>query len=195
MSGQKLIGFPQHPPDSPELEYLLHGCADETERNVVRHAFHTFALGDPGGFSIQFAALLQAHARALKSAPERLRKAVATEFAATSDSLAVHRSSLKEAEIAMSKNAEGICKQVILLTEETQELRKVISEMREGEDAARVRLLTRVSEATKKIQGAAESILDISTKRILIAIAAAYLMGVASYPVIAAQFNWVWKLL
>ena len=76
MSGQKLIGFPQ-PPDSPELEYLLHGCADETERNVVRHAFHTFALGDPGGFSIQFAALLQAHARALKSAPERLRKAVA----------------------------------------------------------------------------------------------------------------------
>src|ERR1700737_1966959 len=110
MSGQKLIGFPQHP-DLPELEYLLHGCADETERNVVRHAFHTFALGDPGGFSIQFAALLQAHARALKSVPERLRKAVATEFAAMSDSLAAHRSSLKDAEIAMGKNAQGICGQ------------------------------------------------------------------------------------
>src|SRR5271163_3389159 len=103
MSGQKLLGFPR-PPDSPELEYLLHGCAHETERNVVRHAFHTFALGDPGGFSVQFAALLQAHTRALKSAPERLREAVATEFAATSDSLAVHRSSLKEAEIAIDKN-------------------------------------------------------------------------------------------
>jgi hypothetical protein len=195
MSGQKLIGFPQHPPDSPELEYLLRGCADETERNVVRHAFHTFALGDPGGFSIQFAALLQAHARALKSAPERLRKAVATEFAAISDSLAAHRSSLKDAETAISKNAEGIHEQVMSFSEETQELRTVISQMREAEDAARATLLTRVSEETKTIQGAAESILDISTKRILIAIAAAYLMGVASYPVISAQFSWVWKLL
>jgi hypothetical protein len=52
MIRQKLIGFPQQPPDPPELEYLLHGCADETERNVVRRAFHTFAMGDPGGFSI-----------------------------------------------------------------------------------------------------------------------------------------------
>ena len=194
MSGQKLLGFPR-PPDSPELEYLLHGCADETERNVVRYAFHTFALGDPGGFSIQFAALLQAHTRALNSTPERLRKAVATEFAATSDSLAAYRSSLKDAEIAMGKNAEGFCEQVVSLSEETQELRTVISQMREAEDAARATLLSGISEKTKTIQDAAESILDISTKRILIAIAAAYLMGVASYPVIATQFNWVWKLL
>jgi hypothetical protein len=195
MSGQKLIGFPDQPLDSPELEYLLHGCADETERNVVRHAFHTFALGDPGGFSIQFAALLQAHARALKPAPERLRKAVAIEFAAISDSLAAHRSSLKEAEIAISESAEGIYEQVVSLTEETQELRTVISQMREAECAARVTLLTRVTEETRKVQDAAESILDISTKRILTAIAAAYIMGVASYPVIAAQLSWVWKLL
>jgi hypothetical protein len=195
MSGQKLIGFPQHPPDSPELEYLLCGCTDETERNAVRHAFHTFALGDPNGFSIQFAALLQAHSRALKSAPERLRKAVATEFAATSDCLAAHRSSLKDAETAIGKIAEGIHAQVVSLTEETQELRTVISQMREAEDAARATLLSGISEKTKTIQDAAESILDISTKRILIAIAAAYLMGVASYPVIAAKFNWVWKLL
>ena len=162
---------------------------------MVRHAFHTFALGDPGGFSIQFAALLQAHARALKSAPERLRKAVAIEFAAISDSLAAPRSSLKEAEIAISKSAEGIYEQVVSLTEETQELRTVISQMREAECAARVTLLTRVTEETQKVQDAAESILDISTKRILTAIAAAYIMGVASYPVIAAQLSWVWKLL
>jgi|SRR5580704_9427331 hypothetical protein len=194
MSGQKLLGFPP-PPDSPELEYLLHGCAGETERNVVRHAFHTFALGDPGGFSIQFATLLQAHARALKSAPERLRKAVAIEFAAISDSLAAHRSSLKEAEIAIGKNAEVIYEQIVSLTEETQELRTVIGQRSEAEDAAHVTLLTRVSEETQKIQDAAESILHISTKRILIAIAAAYVMGVASYPVIAAQVTWLWKLL
>jgi hypothetical protein len=74
---------------------------------VVRHAFHTFALGDPSGFSIQFAALLQTHARALKLTPERLRKAVAMEFAAMSGSLATHRSSLKDAEIAIGKKLRG----------------------------------------------------------------------------------------
>jgi hypothetical protein len=195
MIRQKLIGFPQQPPDPPELEYLLLGCADETERNVVRHAFHTFALGDPGGFSIQFAALLQAHARALKSAPERLRKAVATEFAAMSDFLAAYRSSLKDAEIAMGKNAEGFREQVVSLAEEARELRTVISQMRETEDAARATLLTRVNEETKTILAAAESILDISAKRILAAIAAAYLMGVASYPMIERQVTWLWKLL
>ena len=195
MSGQKLIGFPRQPTESPELEYLLHGCTDETERNVVRHAFHTFALGDPGGFSIQFAALLRAHARALKSAPERLRNAVANEIAGMSDCLAAHRSSLKEAEIAIGKNAEGIYEQVVSLAEEARELRTVISQMRESEDAARATLLTQISEETETIQDAAESILDISAKRILIATAAAYVMGVASYPVIATQVAWLWKLL
>jgi hypothetical protein len=180
MSGQRLVGFPQQPPDSPELEYLLHGCTDDTERNVVRHAFHTFALGDPGGFSIQFAALLQAHAHALNSAPERLRKAVAMEFAALSDSLEVHRSSLKETESSIFRNSEGIYEQVVLLAEETRELRTLISQMREAEGAARATLLTRISEETKTIQDAAESILDVSAKRILIAIAAAYVMGGAS---------------
>jgi hypothetical protein len=187
MSGQKLIGFPHQPPDPPELEYLLHGCADETERNVVRYAFHTFAMGDPGGFSIQFAALLQAHARALKPAPERLRKAVAIEFAAISDSLAAHRSSLKEAEI---DNPQGRTDRFT----HRNRARTVISRAREA-GAPRVTLLTRVTEETQKVQDAAESILDISTKRILTAIAAAYIMGVASYPVIAAQLSWVWKLL
>jgi hypothetical protein len=61
---QNLLGFAQVSPDSPELEFLLHGCTDDNERNVVRYAFHAFARGDPGGFSIQFAVLLQAHARA-----------------------------------------------------------------------------------------------------------------------------------
>jgi hypothetical protein len=55
---QKLLGFAQVSPDSPGLEFLLHGCTDDNERNVVRYAFHAFARGDPGGFSIQFAVLL-----------------------------------------------------------------------------------------------------------------------------------------
>jgi hypothetical protein len=112
-----------------------------------------------------------------------------------SDSLVVHRSSLKEAEIAIGKKAEGIYEQVISLAEEARELRTVIGQMREAEDAARAILLSGISEKTKTLQDAAESILDISAKRILLAIAAAYLVGVASYPVIERQVAWLWKLL
>jgi len=192
---QKLLGFAQVSPDSPELDFLLHGCTDDNERNVVRYAFHAFARGDPGGFSIQFAVLLQAHARALKSVPERLRKVVATELATMSDSLVVHRLSIKEAEGAIAKDAEEIREGVVSLTEEIREFRSLINQIHETEIAAREKFLSRIGEERKTIQDAAESVLDISVKRILIAIAAAYLMGLASYPVILALVRGVWKQL
>ena len=192
---QKLLGFAQRSPDSPELEFLLRGCADDNERNVVRYAFHAFARGDPGGFSIQFAVLLQAHARALKSVPERLRKVVATELATMSDSLVAHRLSLGEAESAITKDAREIREGVVSLTEEIREIRTLINQMRETEIPAREMFLSRISEERKTIQSAAESILDISVKRILTAIAAAYVMGLASYPVIVALVRGIWKQL
>ena len=67
--------------------------------------------------------------------------------------------------------------------------------MRETEIAAREKFLSRISEERKTIQDAAESILDISVKRILMAIAAAYVMGLASYPVILALVSVLWKQL
>jgi hypothetical protein len=192
---QKLLGFAQRSPDSPELEFLLHGCADDNERNVVRYAFHAFARGDPGGFSIQFAVLLQAHARALKSVPERLRKVLAVELATMSDSLVAHRLSLGEAESGISKDAREIREGVVSLSEEIREIRTQINQMRETEILAREMFLSRISEERKTIQDAAESILDISAKRILTAIAAAYVMGLASYPVIVALVRGIWKQL
>ena len=192
---QKLLGFAQRSPDSPELEFLLHGCADDSERNVVRYAFHAFARGDPGGFSIQFAVLLQAHARGLKSVPERLCKVLAMELATMSDSLVAHRLSLGEAESAITKDARGIREGLVSLTEEIREIRTLFNQMRETEIPAREKFLSRISEERKTIQGAAESILDISAKRILMAIAAAYVMGVASYPVILALVRGIWKQL
>ena len=192
---QRLLGFVQQSPDSPELEFLLHGCTDDNERNVVRYAFHAFARGDPGGFSIQFAVLLQAHARALKSVPERLRRVVTTELATMSESLAVHRLSIKEAESAIVKDAGQIREGVVSLTEEIGEFRTLINQMRETEIAAREKFLSRISEERKTIQDAAESILDISVKRILMAIAAAYVMGLASYPVILVLVRELWKQL
>src|SRR5271166_2556803 len=192
---QKLLGFAQVSPDSPELEFLLHGCTDDNERNVVRYAFHAFARGDPGGFSIQFAVLLQAHARALKSVPERLRKVVATEFAIISDSLAAHQLSIQEAERAIVKDAGQIREGVVSLTEEIREIRTLINQMHETEIPAREMFLSRIGEERKAIQDAAESILDISAKRILMAIAAAYVLGLASYPVILALVRALWKQL
>ena len=190
---QKLLGFAQASPDSPELEFLLHGCTDDNERNVVRYAFHAFARGDPDGFSIQFAVLLQAHARALKSVPERLRKVVAMELTTLSDSLVEHRLSIKEAESAIVKDAEEIRQGVVSLSEEIREFRTLINQMRETEITGREELLSNISEERKAIHDAAESILDISVKRILMAIAAAYAMGLASYPVVAALIKVLWK--
>ena len=190
---QKSLGLVQVPPDSPELEFLLHGCTDDNERNVVRYAFHAFARGDPGGFPIQFAVLLQAHARALKSVPERLRKVVAMELTTLSDSLVEHRLSIKEAESAIVKDAEEIRQGVVSLSEEIREFRTLINQMRETEITGREELLSNISEERKAIHDAAESILDISVKRILMAIAAAYLMGLASYPVILALVRGLWK--
>src|SRR6516225_385249 len=190
---QKLLGFAQVSPDSPELEFLLRGCTDDNERNVVRYAFHAFARGDPGGFSIQFAVLLQAHARALKSVPERLRKVVAMELTTLSDSLVEHRLSIKEAESAIVKDAEEIRQGVVSLSEEIREFRTLINQMRETEITGREELLSNISEERKAIHDAAESILDISVKRILMAIAAAYAMGLASYPVVAALIKVLWK--
>ena len=192
---QKLLGFAQQSPDSPELEFLLHGCTDDNERNVVRYAFHAFARGDPGGFSIQFAVLLQAHARALKWVPERLRRVVAMELATMSESLAAHRLSIQEAERAIVKDTGEIREGVVSLTEEIREFRSLINQIHETEIAAREKFLSRIGEERKTIQDAAESVLDISVKRILIAIAAAYLMGLASYPVILALVRGVWKQL
>jgi len=67
--------------------------------------------------------------------------------------------------------------------------------MRETEIPAREKLLSRISEERKAIQDAAESILDISVKRILMAIAAAYVIGLASYPVILVLVRALWKQL
>ena len=67
--------------------------------------------------------------------------------------------------------------------------------MRETEITTREEFLSRISEEKKAIQDAAESILDLSVKRILFAIAAAYVMGLASYPVILALVRRVWKQL
>ena len=110
-----------------------------------------------------------------------------------SDSLAVHRLSIKEAESAIVKDAGEIRERVVSLTEEIREIRTLINQVRETEIPAREMFLSRIGEDRKTIHDAAESILDINVKRILMAIAAAYLMGLASYPAILALVRGLWK--
>src|SRR5260370_39060468 len=105
MNGEKLVVFPDPPHERPELEFILSECTTDDERKAIAQAFHTFAQGDPGSFSVQFEVLLQAHSEALKSAPKRLGKAVATEFSNIGDLLLAHRASVKEAGTAIVKHA------------------------------------------------------------------------------------------
>ena len=74
MNGEKLIVFSDPPNERPELEFILSGCSTDDERKAIVQAFHTFAQGDPGSFSVQFAVLLRAHAAALKSAGQEIQE-------------------------------------------------------------------------------------------------------------------------
>ena len=74
MNGEKLIVLPDPPHERPELEFILSGCTTDDERKAIAQAFHTFAQGDPGSFSVQFAVLLQAHAKRLNRLPRGLAK-------------------------------------------------------------------------------------------------------------------------
>src|SRR5215469_7555767 len=98
-------GLSDHLSEKAELGILLSGCVTDAERKVVRETFYTFAQGDPGSFSVQFAVLLQAHARALKCAPEQLRKTLATELAQMSDVIVSNRTVLNTAASTIAKDA------------------------------------------------------------------------------------------
>jgi len=182
-------------PEKPELGILLKGCVTDAERKAVHEAFYTFAQGDPGGFSVQFTVLLQAHARILKCAPEQLRKALAMELEHITDVIVSSRSLLNNSASTITKDAADIHDQVVWLAEFQRELRVLVSKMRESEAAAREKFLARISDETNAIRDAAESIISISGRWMLVAIIGVYLMGMVSYPVFAGLITWLEKVL
>jgi hypothetical protein len=182
--------YPKH-----RLGILLKGCVTDAERKAVHEAFYTFAQGDSGGFSVQFAVLLQAHARILKCAPEQLRKALAMELAQMIDVIVSSRSVLNTSATTITKDAEDIHDQVVCLAEFQRELRVLVSKMRESEAAAREKFLARIDQETSAIQDAAESIVSISGGWILLAIIGVYLIGMISYPVFAGLISWLGEVL
>jgi hypothetical protein len=195
MIDRKVIELSNQVPEQPELEILLDGCATDAERKAVREAFYTFAQGDPGGFSVQFAVLLQAHARVLKCAPERLRKALSTELTPITQVIISNRSALEGSARSIAKDATDIHDQVSLLSEFNQELRELIIKMRESEAAARETFLRQIDREISAIQDATQSILFISKRWILLAVFAVYLIGIASHQFLAGLFTWLEKIL
>jgi hypothetical protein len=195
MNGEKLIVLPDPPHERPELEFILSGCATEGERNAIVQAFHTFAQGDPGGFSVQFAVLLRAHAEALKSAPERLRKALGTEFANLGELLLAHKASVKEAGTAIAEHAVDWREEVEVLSEDIRKLRERIVELTDCDNRRGESALAKIVEERKAIQKAAEEILSISERRILLGLAAAFAAGAVCYSILSAIFAWIWRVL
>ena len=71
----------------------------------------------------------------------------------------------------------------------------MISKTHESEAEARVKFLTQIDRETNGIRKDAESILFVTGGWILVATLAAYLLGVASYPVLAELVTWLEKIL
>ena len=195
MNGEKLIVLPDPPHEPPELEFILSGCTTDHEQKAIAQAFHTFAQGDPGSFSVQFAVLLQAHSQALKSAPKRLGQAVATEFSNIGDLLLAHKASVKEAGSAIAKHAVDWREEVEKLCQEIAKLREQIVEVSDCDNRSRESALAKIVEERKAIQKAAEEILSISERRILLGLAAAFAAGVVSYPILSAAIALIWRAL
>jgi hypothetical protein len=194
MIDRKLPELSNGLPEKPELGILLSGCVRDAERKAVREAFYTFAQGDPGGFSVQFAVLLQAHARVLNRAPERLREALAVELEQMTDVIASNRLSLSTSASSITKDAADIHDQVVCFAEFQRELRELVSKMHKSEAVAREKFLAGISDKTNAIDDAAESIIFISGRWTLVAIIAVYLVGIASYPIFVGVVIWLEKV-
>ena len=193
MIDRKLLELPGPASVKPELEIMLSGCVSDAERKAVREAFYTFAQGDPGSFSVQFAVLLQAHARVLKCAPERLRKALEMELTPVTDVISSNRLALSTSASAIARDAADIHDQVVQLAEFNRELRAMTTKMYESEGAAREKFVAGIARETRAMQKVAESILSVNQRWILVVIITVYLVGIASYPVFAVLISWLEK--
>ena len=187
MSTPKLVEFPAEVREPATLEVMLSGCSTEPERKAVREAFHTFAQGDPGAFSVQLAVLLTAHARALKSAPEAFAKVGQRVSAEVIDAIASHRLSVKEAAAVLSKEAAAVAEQSTLAGQDLARAREELVKCA----AALQSLSSGIVEERKTIQAAAQAILSISERRIVIGLVAAFAAGLGC----CGAAVWIWRSL
>src|SRR5689334_2189473 len=78
------------------LETLLDALTDEAKLKEINRAFYDFAKGDPNGFGVQFAVLLQAHCLAMKDFPERAEELIKSLTKKLSALMLSYQNTLKE---------------------------------------------------------------------------------------------------
>ena len=81
------------------------------------------------------------------------------------------------------------------LCEDIAKLREQIVEISDCDNRSRESVLAKIVEERKAIQKAAEEILSISERRILLGLAAAFTAGLVCNPVLGAIIAWIWRML
>ena len=166
------------------LDLLLSGVTKEADRKAVTAAYYEFAAGDPKTFPVQFAVLLKAHALALRVAPNRLQKIIATEAHKMSDLLVAHHDAVKKTATALGLAPTGQKTDSKEVLDAVAALSQQIQNYFATEHAAlkeRLDQAERISTAT----GEATALLaKLSAHRIISGLALAYLAGLLSLPAI-----------
>jgi hypothetical protein len=106
-------------PDDPDrkqrsivaLEFLLEGLTDEDKLREINRAFYDFAKGDPNGFGVQFAVLLQAHCLSMKAFPERSRQLLEDTLKTFRAMMLAYQTSLKTSAEAVNQHATAYASQ------------------------------------------------------------------------------------
>ena len=164
------------------LDLLLSGVTKEADRKAVTAAYYEFAAGDPKTFPVQFAVLLKAHALALRVAPNRLQKIIATEAHKMSDLLVAHQDAVKKTATALGlaptdkkTDSKEILDAVAALSQQIQNnFATERAALKERLDQAE-----RISNATDK---ATALLAKLSAHRIISGLALAYVGGLLSLP-------------
>jgi hypothetical protein len=165
------------------LELLLSGVTKEADRKAVTAAYYEFAAGDPNTFPVQFAVLLKAHALAVRVAPNRLQKIIATEAHKMSDLLVAHLDAVKKTATALGFAPTGQKTDSTEVLDAVAALSQQIQNYFATERAAlkeRLDQVERISTATDK---ATALLAKLSAHRIISGLALAYLAGLLSLPV------------
>ena len=141
-SALSVVPGPEPPLPSPEtrrvaLELLLEGLTDEAKLREVNRAFYRFARGDPDGFAVQFAVLLQAHCLALKAGPQRIHQALAAETQRLGALLMAYQTALEDAAAAVTRQAGASAAQNEALGQRLEALERLVLTVQQQEHAAR----------------------------------------------------------
>ena len=144
------------PTDSPSqkersitaLELLLDGLTDEAKLREINRAFYDFAKGDPNGFGVQFAVLLQAHCLAMKDFPERaeeLMKALTKKLSAL---MLSYQTTLKESVVEVKQHTN-------LATAQVESIKTAVRDDLRQHRAATDRQITELRQEIARLAGAA----------------------------------------